>query len=92
MINLTTDRRRVATLFTLFALVFGTAAWDVTPVLAQLELSNPLVVQQPIPAPVLTDEFEVLTRGPLHEAFASPHQSNPEFIAHGSSGSARVDR
>lgn len=76
MINLTTDRRRVATLFTLSTFLFCTAGWENSTILAQVALSHPSVVGDTLPE--LTDDFDVLTRGPLHEAFASAHQSNPE--------------
>ena len=76
MINLTTNRPGTATLFALSALLFCTAAWDNSPAVAQVELSHPSVIAET--PPELPDDFDVLTRGSLHEAFASPHQSNPE--------------
>ena len=76
MINLMTNRPRTATLFTLSAFLFCTALWENSAVLAQVVLSHPAVVAET--PPELADDFEVLTRGALHEAFASPHQSNPE--------------
>ena len=87
MINLMTDRRRVATPLMLSAVLFCTVTWGNSTVFAQLELSNPLVVDSTIPSnplvlapsiPQVTEDFDVLTRGALHEAFAAPHQSNPE--------------
>ena len=83
MINLMTNRPRTATLFTLSAFLFCTAVWEEPGTLAQVELSHPSVVGG-IPSVLggipseLTDDFDVLTRGALHEAFATPHQSNPE--------------
>ena len=76
MINLTTNRPGTATLLALSALLFCTAAWDNSPAAAQVELTHPSVIAET--PPELPDDFDVLTRGSLHEAFASPYQSNPE--------------
>ena len=76
MINLTTGHRRIATLLTLSTFLFCNAAWESSAAFAQLQLSAPSVFNETPGS--LPEDFDVLTRGPLHEAFASPHQSNPE--------------
>ena len=49
---------------------------DVLPVVAQEELPVSPLDENGLPE--LPAEVDVLTRGPLHEAFATAHQSNPE--------------
>ena len=89
MINLTTMCRNIATVLTLSVLLINTASGQdsgsvfqsmphLEPVDGMLypELGSPTESQQTIPQ--VPDDLSILTRGPLHEAFASAHQANPQ--------------
>ena len=86
MIKLITQCRNVATVFTLlFAFVFGISqlsqtvdaqeSFDSYP---QLELQSGLELPELLEELSVPEDLNVLTRGQLHEAFASAHQANPE--------------
>lgn len=86
MIKLTTMCPNIATVLTLAVLLtnngFAQEPGSILQLTSPLETSfEPQLAIPEAPGQLAPEDLNVLTRGPLHEAFASAHQSNPQSSA-----------